>query len=162
MNILPIYNTYAYYKFRIALILCHNFFLAMPLSKCSRSVVFINTSHPDKRVAVTKSKEELKKLPPDSTEIFTKSQLDHYVVRPVELENFTLADFAAKCSYSKEDKEQRKAQYEDDDSDRETEVTKKWLPLTDGSGFVRLMKRCKIIRYVRYGPKCVISYYIRR
>lgn len=69
--------------------------LGMALSRCSRDSVYINTSRPSDRVVLTKSAAELKQLPADSTDVNLEGLLDHYAQRPPQLDNCTLAEFAA-------------------------------------------------------------------
>jgi hypothetical protein len=75
--------------------------LGLPLSMCSRDVEYINTSIPEERVKITKSLQELRKLPPNSTEMTVPGMLNHYENRPDELERVSLAQFAAYWTYSK-------------------------------------------------------------
>ena len=75
--------------------------LPLPLSKLSRQCVFINTSAPEKRILVVKSKKELECLPPESEDIYQKTVINHYAQRPSNLENVCLAHFTAWYNYSK-------------------------------------------------------------
>ena len=55
---------------------CAYYLLSMPLSICSRQVVFINTSPPERRIRVVKSKRELEQLPEDSDDVFISNSLE--------------------------------------------------------------------------------------
>ena len=81
---------------------CVYYILGYPICECSREVVFINTSLPEDRIRIFKSKKELKKLPEDSEDVFADGKIEAYVKRPKNLENVCLADFVA-C-YSKKKK----------------------------------------------------------
>ena len=69
--------------------------LQLPLTKSTRDVVFINTSTPEERTFLLKSKEALEKLPPDSTNIEADNIIKRYSKRPKALENWCLADYVS-------------------------------------------------------------------
>ncbi|XP_065214928.1 uncharacterized protein LOC135841724 [Planococcus citri] len=69
--------------------------LSMHISESSKSCTFINTSHPDRRVRVVKSRKQLEKLPNGSTDIYCTEKLSYYSDRSSALENVCLADFTA-------------------------------------------------------------------
>jgi len=78
--------------------------LGKQMSKCSVAEVFIDTSVPENRVQMMKSKVELEALHafnPDSEEIFATNPITRYAERPKILENVCLADFAAMYNFSK-------------------------------------------------------------
>ena len=52
------------------------------LRKCYPGIVFANTSLPEKRYRICKSEAELEELPPDSTDVFKRNNLDRYMDRP--------------------------------------------------------------------------------
>ena len=70
--------------------------LSIPLFTKSRTVVFINSNHFESRICMPKSRKELEELPDDSKDIFTTSIHDRYVLRPDELEDMCLWEFASK------------------------------------------------------------------
>ena len=72
--------------------------LQMPLTNCTRDVVFINTSTSDKRVQLLKSKSVLGELPPDSTKIMSDNVIKRYSKRPKVLENWCLADYVSQLN----------------------------------------------------------------
>ena len=69
--------------------------LSLPLSKCSRANVIINTGPADKRVRILKSKPILQGMPHDSEAILQPGLIEHYIQRPDQLENVCLAEFGA-------------------------------------------------------------------
>lgn len=74
--------------------------------------MFINTSPPESRSHLLKSKiqlENLWKINPNSIEIFESNVMDYYVQRPDFMDNWTLADFTAKCEYTKTKRKTKKS-----------------------------------------------------
>ena len=69
--------------------------LQLPMRKSSRQVVFINTSPPEERVKLLKPLQEIKDLEDESDEIYASSLINRYTKRPANLENLSLADWAA-------------------------------------------------------------------
>jgi hypothetical protein len=69
--------------------------LSLPLHHATRSFQFINTSEEQSRAAILLPPDALKKLEPESTEIFCKSSIDKYRKRPQHLNNICLAQFVA-------------------------------------------------------------------
>ena len=84
--------------------------LQLPMTKASRSVVFINTSPPAERVELLKPLCEIENLSDDCEEIQSGGLLKRYIERPERMSNITLADWAAwydscgKKSYRKTNK----------------------------------------------------------
>ena len=70
-------------------------FLSMPMKKCSRQVVFINTSLPSERIHILKCRHQLQQLDPDNDDVYQKGLLDRYAARPKSLDNMFLADFGS-------------------------------------------------------------------
>ena len=70
-------------------------FLSMPMKKCSRQVVFINTSLPSERIHILKCRHQLQQLDPDNDDVYQKGLLNRYADRPKSLENMFLADFGS-------------------------------------------------------------------
>ena len=69
--------------------------LQLPMRKASRQVIFINTSPPKERVELLKPIDYIKDMEDDCEDIYTSGLLKRYCKRPTELENLTLADWAA-------------------------------------------------------------------
>ncbi|CAD6216212.1 GSCOCG00011290001-RA-CDS [Cotesia congregata] len=135
---------------------------SLPLSKCSRDVIFINTNDPENRIQVVKSKRDLEKLPLNSTDIYVKSTLDHYISRPHELENICLASFVTWYNYStKEYHEKNKICSDEEDDNDDLIDNSVSLKLIDNSGFVRKRKKSKIIRFINYNEQVDKDNFIR-
>lgn len=64
--------------------------LSLPLSQCSRGYTFINTQSRSARNRMLKTKEEMKKLKEDSTDIYKKNIFIHYAKRDPKYENVWL------------------------------------------------------------------------
>ena len=70
--------------------------LQIPLTKCTRDIVFINTSTPEERVFILKPKSVLDELPAQSTDIEWSNVIQRYSKRPKQLQKFCLADYVSK------------------------------------------------------------------
>ena len=73
----------------------------MKISRSSRTHVFINNFPSNERVRMLKSKADLKKLNPESVDVFIKSKFDHYSDRPEEMSKITFAEFVADYNVQK-------------------------------------------------------------
>lgn len=130
--------------------------------KCSREVVFVNTNHPSNRIQIVKSKQELLRLPPNSTDIYIKDTLDHYVHRLQELENICLASFVAWYNYSSKDIHRKNVIGSDYESDTDSwNDNNRSLKLIDNSGFIRKRNKSKIIRFVNYNEQTGNEKFVR-
>ena len=56
--------------------------LQIPLTKCTRDIVFINTSIPEERIFLLKSKAALDELPAQSTDVELENVIQRYSKRP--------------------------------------------------------------------------------
>lgn len=90
------------------------FLLGIKNTDSSRQDIFINSSLPEERTYILKSKEELEKLEDDEEDVVAKGLIDHYANRSEELEDVCLADFAAKYEYQKRKKKSREDSDQDD------------------------------------------------
>ena len=70
--------------------------LQVPLTKCTRDIVFINTSTIAERVFLLKPKSVLDVLPAESTGIESSNVIQRYSKRPKQLSKFCLADYVSK------------------------------------------------------------------
>lgn len=70
-------------------------FLSMPMKKCSRQVVFTNTSLPSDRIHILKCRQQLQQLDPDNDDVYQKGLLDRYAAGSKSLDNMFLADFGS-------------------------------------------------------------------
>lgn len=97
--------------------------LQIPLTKCTRDIVFINTSTPEERVFLLKPKSILDELPADSKDIESDSIIQRYSKRPKALQKLCLADYVSKVDvvYPKGNKLPDRTEAKNDDSGRESE-----------------------------------------
>ena len=75
--------------------------MSIPLTLCSRQCIFVNTGEKEKRCKIVKSKAELMKLDPESTDIMSNGLLDYYKNRPERMNDICLADFASNYQMTK-------------------------------------------------------------
>ncbi|KAK3933002.1 OVARIAN TUMOR DOMAIN-containing deubiquitinating enzyme 10 [Frankliniella fusca] len=120
---------------------CYNV-LQIPLSKSSEECIFIPTFPLKDRVRMVKSQARLEQMDENSTEIFESGLLDHYVNRPVSMEEECLAEFAAYYRYS-------------------SKRGKKGIALNNDSGFIFKRTCARIIRYRNYHYEVDPDNYIR-
>ena len=76
--------------------------LSMPLRRCSRSTIFLNTHHKDSRDSLILPYTQLQKLDDDDENVYCKNIIDRYAARPQNLEDMSLAEFAALYTYKQE------------------------------------------------------------
>ena len=143
--------------------------LQMPLTSASREVVFINTSHPDERTFLLKSKDSLEKLPENSTDIQASNVIKRYCQRPKMLQKWCLADYVSllNIDYPKDSNEDTFEQCSEDnknlndpesdicesDSDTsESAQTFKKIEFKSGMTITR-RKTPRVIRYVRFNKE---------
>ena len=123
--------------------------LSIPLSASSRSTVFINTNRPENRISMVKSDEILRKLEPDSKDIFVEGLVDMYVNRPEEMKNICLADFASLYTITK--KQTKAVEYTEnsDDDIIADEIDEKsvGLKMKNNKGWIKKRTKKKIIRF---------------
>ena len=143
--------------------------LQIPLTKCTRDVVFINTSVPEERIFLLKPKAALDELPAESTDVESDSVIQRYSKRPKQLSKFCLADYVSKVDiiYPKGNKVPEKVNDKNDDdrgdssSSNESEDS---LDVDNSQGSdllyrtkngIKYKKRKvpRIIRYVKYNKK---------
>ena len=129
--------------------------LSIPLRRCSRSVVFINTDNKESRDALLLPFSQLQKLDDDNEDVYCKNIIDRYSARPKHCENMCLAQFAASYTYNRqhencigEDENEFAHELDSDipgDSDEigHTNVIK----LQNGLGKMRKRKRKAVIRW---------------
>ena len=130
--------------------------LQLPLTKCTRDCIFINTSPPEERTFLLKQRESLEKLPGNSTEIEADNLMKRYSKRPKVLENWCLADYASELTviYPKKPEEAERTEVNDDQQPDFEEDSEEKLCITLKSGIqIKHRNVSKIIRYVRYSIK---------
>ena len=62
--------------------------LQIPLTKCTRDIVFVNTSVPEERIFLLKPKAALDELPAESTDVESDNVIQRYSKRPNGSVNF--------------------------------------------------------------------------
>ena len=62
--------------------------LQIPLTKCTRDIVFVNTSVPEERIFLLKPKAALDELPAESTDVESDNVIQRYSKRPKQLSKF--------------------------------------------------------------------------
>ena len=76
--------------------------LSIPLRRCSRTTIFINTDYKESRDSLLLPFTQLQKLDDDDENIYCKNIIDRYAARPQHLEDISLAEFAANYTYKRE------------------------------------------------------------
>ena len=141
--------------------------LQIPLTKCTRDIVFINTSTTAERVFLLKPKSVLDELPAESTDIESSNIIQRYSKRPKQLGKFCLADYVSKVDviYPKGDKLPEKFEEKNDDENDESSSSDEDENDVDDSHTSDLLYKAKngtkykkrkvqrIIRYVKYNKK---------
>ena len=74
--------------------------LSMPLRRCSRTVIFLNTDSKECRDALLLPLTQLQKLEDEDKDVYCKNIIDRYAARPDNLEGMCLAEFAANYTYN--------------------------------------------------------------
>ena len=143
--------------------------LQIPLTKCTRDIVFVNTSVPEERIFLLKPKAALDELPAESTNVESDNVIQRYSKRPKQLSKFCLADYVSKVDiiYPKGNKVPEKVNDKNDDdrcdssSSNESEdslgdVNSRGSDLlykTKNGTKYKKRKVPRIIRYVKYNKK---------
>ena len=91
--------------------------LQIPLTKCTRHIVFVNTSVPEDRIFLLKPKAAHDELPAESTDVEYDNVIQGYSKRPRQLSKFCLADYVSKVDiiYPKGDEFPEKVNDKNDD-----------------------------------------------
>ena len=143
--------------------------LQIPLTKCTRDIVFINTSIPEERIFLLKPKAALDELPAESTDVESENVIQRYSKRPRQLGKFCLADYVSKVDiiYPKGNKFPKKVDdTNDDDSlvdtsgdesddsfeDDNSQNSDLLFEAKNGTKYKK-RKVPRIIRYVKYNKK---------
>ena len=150
----------------------------MPLTKCTRDIVFINTSTPEERIFLLKPKSVLDHLPAESADIESDNIIQQYSKRTKKLQNVCLADYVSKVDviYPKGNKLPEKVEEKNDDNNNESSSSDEnedrqfRMSLEDENGAedshssdllykakngtsYKKRKVLEIIRYIRYKKK---------
>ena len=131
--------------------------LSMPLRRCSRSTIFLNTNDKNSRDSLILPFAQLQKLDDDDENVYCKNIIDRYVARPQKLEDMSLAEFAANYTY-KQESINDVAQCEDDISGgSDTELgynndlsCENIITLQNGLGCMRKRKKKAVIRWQNF------------
>ena len=127
--------------------------LSLPLSRCTRANVYINTNPANKRVRILKSKPVLMGMEQDSVDILLSGLIEHYMQRSDELEETCLAKFAAWYEFQSSKKMCKTNPYFDEENMEDEAASlvdnPRLFPLKD-TGFMRLRRKAKVIRFRRY------------
>ena len=143
--------------------------LQMPLTKCTRDVVFVNTSVPEERIFLLKPKAALDELPAQSTDVESDNIIQRYSKRPKQLSKFCLADYVSKVDiiYPKGNKFPEKVNDKNDDDrcassssnesedsldDDNSKISDLLYKTKNGTKYKK-RKVPRIIRYVKYNKK---------
>ena len=143
--------------------------LQIPLTKCTRDIVFVNTSVPEERIFLLKPKAVLDELPADSTDVESDNVIQRYSKRPKQLSKFCLADYVSKVDiiYPKGNKVPEKVNDKNEDDrcdssssnesedshDDDNSLGSDLLYKTKNGTKYKKRKVPRIIRYVKYNKK---------
>ena len=143
--------------------------LQIPLTKCTRDIVFVNTSVPEERIFLLKPKAASDELPAESTDVESDNVIQRYSKRPKQLGKFCLADYVSKVDiiYPKGNKVPEKVNDKNDDDQGDSSSSNESEDSLDddnsqGSDLlyktkngIKYKKRKvpRIIRYVKYNKK---------
>ena len=143
--------------------------LQIPLTKCTRDIVFVNTSVPEERIFLLKPKAALDELPAESTDVESDNVIQRYSKRPKQLSKFCLADYVSKVDiiYPKGSKVPEKVNDKNDDDrcdssssnesedslDDDNSLGSDLLYKTKNGIKYKKRKVPRIIRYVKYNKK---------
>ena len=134
--------------------------LSMPLRKCSRTTIFINTDHKDSRDSLLLPFTQLQKLNDDDENVYCKNIIDRYAARPQKLEDMSLAEFAANYTYKRETThdvtqcENGMSDGSDTELQGDNEVPQEnSITLQNGLGYMRKRRKQAIIRWHNFNPE---------
>ncbi|KAJ8049970.1 hypothetical protein HOLleu_02958 [Holothuria leucospilota] len=146
--------------------------LQLPITRSSRSVVFINTSPPEERTFLLKSKEKLQEMNPHDSDIECSNVIKRYSHRPKLLEQWNLADYVSMLTIEYPDnvEDNYSDDYIDDPTTHNTyiELSEHYdaedckINITLQSGIK--IKTChvpKVIRFVNYNKETDTENYYR-
>ena len=125
----------------------------MPLQRCTRSVVFINTDSKESRDALLLPFSQLQKLDNDNEDVYCKNIIDRYAARPKHCENMCLAQFAVNYTYNRgnencigEDESEFAHELDSDIPEVSTKITHtNVIKLQNGLGQMKKRKRKAVI-----------------
>ena len=123
-------------------------------------MIFINTDHKDSRDSLLLPFTQLQKLNDDDENVYCKNIIDRYAARPHNLEDMSLAEFAANYTYKRETTHDV-TQCENDMSDgSDTELQgdnevpqENSITLQNSLGYMRKRRKQAIIRWHNFNPE---------
>ena len=125
--------------------------LSIPLRRCSRSIVFINTDNKESRDALLLPFSQLQNLDDDNEDVYCKNIIDRYAARPKHCEDMCLAQFAASYTYNRhisQDENEFAHELDSDIPDDTDEITHtNVIKLQNGLGQMKKRKRKAVIRW---------------
>ena len=133
--------------------------LSMPLRRCSRTTIFLDTDHKDSRDSLLLPFTQLQKLEDNDENVYCNNIIDRYGARPEKLEHICLAEFASNYTYKRE-MNNDVTQHEDDisggsdtelllyDNDSQESI----ITLQNGLGYMRRNRKA-IIRWHNFNIK---------
>ena len=128
--------------------------LSMPLRRCSRTTIFLNTDHKDSRDSLLLPFAHLQKLDDNDENVYCKNIIDRYAARPQNLEDMSLAEFAANYTYRRESTNDVTHCEDDMSGASDTELQfndhiseESIINLQNGLGCMRKRKKKAIIRW---------------
>ena len=126
----------------------------MPLRRCSRTTIFLNTDHKDSRDSLLLPFAHLQKLDDNDENVYCKNIIDRYAARPQNLEDMSLAEFAANYTYRRESTNEVTHCKDDVSGGSDTELQfddhiseESIINLQNGLGCMRKRKKKAIIRW---------------
>ena len=134
--------------------------LSMPLRRCSRTTIFLNTDHKDSRDSLLLPFTQLQKLEDNDENVYCKNIINRYAARPEKLEQICLTEFVSNYTYKRE-MNNDVTQHEDDisggsdtelllyDNDSQESI----ITLQNGLGYMRRRNRKAIIRWHNFNIK---------
>ena len=126
--------------------------LSMPMKRLSRSVIFVDTTVKEKRIAVLKDRDALSRLGENDTDVFNKSLIDKYQHRPHEVQSTCLAEFAASYTvdYRGGDNDDNDCDALPGNNDSDIPLSSSKIVLINGFGKITKRRRHAVIRFRRY------------
>ena len=125
--------------------------LSIPLRRCSRSIVFINTDNKESRDALLLPFSQLQNLDDDNEDVYCKNIIDRYAARPKHCEDMCLAQFAASYTYNRhisQDENEFAHELDSDIPDDTDEITHtNVIKLQNGLGQMKKRKRKAVIHW---------------
>ena len=128
--------------------------LSMPLRRCSRTTIFLNTDHKDSRDSLLLPFTQLQKLEDNDENVYCKNIIDRYAARPEKLKHICLTEFASNYTYKRETNNDVTQHKDDISRGSDTELLlydndsqESIITLQNGLGYMRRRNQKAIIRW---------------